>query len=90
MQIEIVELGRMSQSGNSLLKLIQNNDLPILDLFVREAVQNSLDAGFGVEGHNSVYVDIGITDVNVPQFSKHLDGIEECLNEKFGSLPQKA
>lgn len=90
MQIEIVELGRMSQSGNSLLKLIQNNDLPILDLFVREAVQNSLDAGFGVEGHNSVYVDIGITDVNVTKFSKHLDGIEDCLNEKFGSLSQKA
>ncbi|MEF7441677.1 hypothetical protein V4V36_24400 [Paenibacillus lautus] len=90
MQIEIAQLGKMSQSGNSLLKLIQNNDLPILDLFVREAVQNSLDAGIGVEGHDSVYVDIGIKDVNVPKFANHLDGIKNRLIEKFGSIPQKA
>lgn len=90
MQIEIAELGKMSQSGNSLLKLIQNNDLPILDLLVREAVQNSLDAGICVEGHDSVYVDIGIKDVNVPNFAKYLDGITDRLIEKFGVFPQKA
>ncbi|NOU73976.1 hypothetical protein GC098_21675 [Paenibacillus sp. LMG 31458] len=90
MQIEIAEFGKMSQSGNSLLKLIQNNDLPILDLLVREAVQNSLDAGICVEGHDSVYVDIGIKDVNVPSFAKHLDGITDRLIEKFGVSPQKA
>ncbi|MCM3737262.1 hypothetical protein M3215_16005 [Bacillus cytotoxicus] len=90
MQIEIAEFGKMSQSGNSLLKLIQNNDLPILDLLVREAVQNSLDAGILVEGHDSVYVDVGIKDVNVPSFAKHLDGITDRLNEKFGASPQKA
>ncbi|MGM0924048.1 MAG: hypothetical protein ACQEWW_23055 [Bacillota bacterium] len=90
MQIEVAEFGKMSQSGNSLLKLIQNNDLPILDLLVREAVQNSLDAGIRVEGHDSVYVDIGIKDVNVPNFAKYLDGITDILNEKFGASQQKA
>ncbi|MBM6616990.1 hypothetical protein [Bacillus suaedaesalsae] len=90
MHIEIAEFGKMSQSGNSLLKLIQNNDLPILDLLVREAIQNSLDAGISVEGHNSVYVDIGIKDINVSNFAKHLDGITERLIEKFGDTPQKA
>ncbi|OHX50695.1 hypothetical protein [Cytobacillus oceanisediminis] len=90
MQIEVAEFGKMSQSGNSLLKLIQNNDLPILDLLVREAVQNSLDAGMKVEGHDSVHVDIGIKDVDVQGFSKHLDGITERLIEKFGDSPQKA
>jgi hypothetical protein len=90
MQIEIAEFGKMSQSGNSLLKLIQNNDLPILDLLVREAVQNSLDAGIRIEGHDFVHVDIGIKDVNVSNFAKHLDGIEDRLNEKFGTSPQKA
>lgn len=44
MKIEIAEPGRMTQNGSSLLKLIQNNDMPILDLLVRESVQNSLDA----------------------------------------------
>jgi hypothetical protein len=90
MQIEIAEFGKMSQSGSSLLKLIQNNDLPILDLLVREAVQNSLDAGIRVEGHDSVYVDIGIKDINVTNFAKHLDGITSRLIEKFGTSPQKA
>ncbi|MFP7344021.1 hypothetical protein [Bacillus safensis] len=90
MQIEIAEFGKMSQNGSSLLKLIQNNDLPILDLLVREAVQNSLDAGIRVEGHDSVYVDIGIKDVNVPNFAKHLDGITDRLIEKYGASPQKA
>ena len=36
MYIEIAEPGRMSQSGSSLLKLIQNNYMPTLDLLVRE------------------------------------------------------
>lgn len=44
MYIEIAEPGRMSQSGSSLLKLIQNNYMPTLDLLVRESIQNSLDA----------------------------------------------
>ena len=44
MKIEIAEPGRMTQSGSSLLKLIQNNKTPILDLLVRESIQNSLDA----------------------------------------------
>ena len=44
MKIEIAEPGRMTQSGSSLLKLIQNNNMPILDLLVRDSIQNSLDA----------------------------------------------
>ncbi|MES9683257.1 hypothetical protein ABWK22_10110 [Gottfriedia acidiceleris] len=90
MEIEIAEFGKMSQSGSSLLKLIQNNDLPILDLLVREAVQNSLDAGIKVKDHDSVYVDIGLKEVNVPNFAKHLDGITDRLIEKFGASTQKA
>ena len=44
MKIEVAEHGRMSESGSSLLRLIQNQDMPLLDLFFRESVQNSLDA----------------------------------------------
>ena len=44
MKIEIAEPGRMTQSGSSLLKLIQNHKTPVLDLLVRESIQNSLDA----------------------------------------------
>lgn len=90
MHIEIAEFGKMSQSGNSLLKLIQNNDLPVLDLLVREAIQNSLDAGIKVEGHPSVYLDMGIKTIDVPHFAKHLEGIEQQLIAKFGQTEQKA
>lgn len=90
MHIEIAEFGKMSQSGNSLLKLIQNNDLPVLDLLVREAIQNSLDAGIKVEGHSSVYVDMGIKTIDVPQFAKHLEGIDQQLIARFGHIPQQA
>ena len=34
MDIEIAEPGRMTQTGSSLLKLIQNNNMPVLDLAV--------------------------------------------------------
>ena len=44
MRIESAEHGRMTESGSSLLRLIQNQDIPLLDLLVRESVQNSLDA----------------------------------------------
>lgn len=90
MHIEIAEFGKMSQSGNSLLKLIQNNDLPELDLLVREAVQNSLDAGIPVKEHRSVYFDMGVKEINVQNFAKHLDGIEDQLLNKFGKERQKA
>ncbi len=44
MEIEIAEPGRMMQTGSSMRKLIQNNSMPVLDLLVRESIQNSLDA----------------------------------------------
>lgn len=90
MQIEIAKFGKMSQSGNSLLKLIQNNDMPILDLLVREAVQNSLDAGISVGDHPSVYLDMGIRSIDTSNFADHLEGITDQLKEKFGISQQKA
>ena len=44
MKIEIAEPGRMTQTGSSLLNPLQNNNMPVLDLLVRESIQNSLDA----------------------------------------------
>ena len=44
MDIQIAQISNMSQSGSSLLRSIQNNSTPILDLLVRESIQNSLDA----------------------------------------------
>ena len=35
----------MAQVGSSVLRAIQNNSYPLIDLFIRESIQNSLDAG---------------------------------------------
>ena len=46
----------MTESGSSLLRLIQNQNIPVLDLLVREAFQNSLDAGDPKSGMDGVRI----------------------------------
>ena len=81
MKIEIAEPGKMTQSGSSLLRLIQNNSTPLLDLLVRESIQNSLDAA-------KSSVDYVIMDFITGSFCKEnlnieLDEITEALNKRF-------
>ncbi len=82
MNIEVAEPGRMTQTGSSLLRLIQNNNMPILDLLVRESIQNSLDAK---DSSNTKYVEVefltGEFDKN--SLNQEFDGIEKSLNKKF-------
>ena len=44
MKIEILGADNMMSSGSTVLRALQNNHTPLLDLFVREVLQNSLDA----------------------------------------------
>lgn len=81
MKIEIAKPERMSQSGSSLLRLIQNNDMPVLDLLVRESVQNSLDAC--KEGVKFVDVEYLTGVFESTKLSKELEGISEALQRKF-------
>lgn len=60
---EILRNEYMGISGSSLLRVIQNNDMPILDLLTREAIQNSLDA----RQDDAKSVDI---EINVSKFDK--------------------
>ena len=81
MKIEIAEPGRMTQTGSSLLKLIQNNNMPVLDLLVRESIQNSLDA----RKKDSKYVEINyVTGMfDHIRLSQELEGITEPLRKRF-------
>lgn len=85
MKIEIAKEERMSESGSSLLRLIQNNGTPTLDLFVRESFQNSLDAGNNKDADNSESVDIDIhtgtfeSEKLAPEF----ENISDRLKEKY-------
>lgn len=83
MKIEIAVPNRMTQSGSSLLKLIQNNNMPILDLLVRESIQNSLDA----KNDEAPYVSV---DFLTGKFKKlalnsELDGITSSLNKRYSN-----
>ena len=81
MKIEIAEHGRMSESGSSLLRLIQNQDIPRLDLLVRESIQNSLDAA--VKSAVSVDTDLIVGEFDSRKLSRHLEKIENNLNQRF-------
>lgn len=64
----------MSERGSSLLRLMQNQETPVLDLFVRESIQNSLDAA----KDNSGFVDVQFRtgDFNSKFLCEHLEGIK--------------
>ena len=81
MKIEIAEPGRMTQSGSSLLKLIQNNNMPILDLLVRESIQNSLDA----RKEDAPYVTVAfkIGEFDKKKLNNELEKVTEALNRKY-------
>ena len=81
MKIEVVGHGRMSETGSSLLKLIQNNALPTLGLLVRESVQNSSDAA--LEDADFVKVDFNILDFDKRRVNRHFEGITDKLNTRY-------
>ena len=81
MEIEIAQPGHMTQSGSSLLRLIQNNDMPVLDLFVRESVQNSLDAA--VPGTRSVTVQFLTGRFDSVLFRQKLSGVSDQIGRRF-------
>ena len=82
MRIEIAKHGRMTESGSSLLRLIQNQDMPLLDLLVRESVQNSLDARRSDES-SKVFVDITVGKFDAPALNEHFEAIQKPLNTRF-------
>lgn len=81
MRIEIAEHGRMTESGSSLLRLIQNQDIPLLDLLVRESIQNSLDAASNTS--TKVSVDIQVGEFKAKDLNKHFEKIEDGLNRRY-------
>ena len=81
MKIEIAEPGRMTQTGSSLLRLIQNNNMPVLDLLVRESIQNSLDAR--MSGSKYVEVDYLTGYFDNDRLSEEFEGITGALRKRF-------
>nr|WP_263314751.1 hypothetical protein [Mammaliicoccus sp. Marseille-Q6498] len=71
----------MSQDGDAILRSLQNNNLPIVDLIVRESLQNSLDAT--LEGAKKTVVDFKSDTFKSEQLAEYFEGITEKLNENY-------
>lgn len=85
MQIEIASpYDKMAESGSSLLRLIQNNDTNKLDLLVREALQNCLDAGNKTSKFVNVDFITGTTETD--KVCHFFADIENNLKEKCGNI----
>ena len=87
MKIEIAEHGRMTESGSSLLRLIQNQNIPLLDLLIRESVQNSLDAA--AKPAEPVQVDIRVGEFVIADLNRHFEKIEAGLNRRYAGKTHK-
>ena len=87
MQIEIAEPGRMTQTGSSLQRLIQNNNMPVLDLLVRESIQNSLDA----RKRDSKYVEVNFLTGSFKSelLAEELERLTDPLTRRFGNGTQR-
>jgi len=72
-----LQLQPMQESGAFLLRALQNEETPLLDLLVRESVQNALDAGRDGNPAEPVSVDFHIRehslDAITSTFSEGLD-----------------
>lgn len=75
MDIELYKAEKLSQKGSSLRSMIMNNDMPILDLLVRESIQNSLDARDDSVSSRFVSVDFTIGDFDKSLLGAQLDGL---------------
>lgn len=68
--------------GSVTLKSLQNDNIPELDLLVREAIQNSSDASLNEPGDS--YAVNFITGVFTPKaFNEYITGLEDVLNRRY-------
>ena len=68
--------------GSVTLKSLQNDNIPELDLLVREAIQNSSDASLTQPGES--YAVNFVTGVFEPQlFNGYMSGLENVLNDRY-------
>ena len=67
----------MAQDGASILRSLQNKSIPLLDLIVRESIQNSLDAG--IDGVGNTRVDFHFGYFEADNLARHLEGVSDEL-----------
>lgn len=68
--------------GSGALKALQNDSLPVLDLLVREAIQNSSDASLKIDGER---FDVNFTiGTFIPEkFNAELGSLKDILDKRY-------
>lgn len=72
----------MAQDGYSILRSLQNNHLPIIDILVRESIQNSLDAYKVNSEEVLINFKYGLFDNE--SLAKNLQQVEKVLLDRYG------
>lgn len=84
MDIQVSKFENMTYTGTALLRAIQNDEIPHIDLLVREAVQNSLDAANKEDTKKkSVIVNIGSERFNIAEAAANFEGISDELKKRY-------
>lgn len=78
----ILRMSYGSSYGSGSLKALQNNNLPEIDLLVRESIQNSSDASLQEEG-KSFEVDFNYDTFYPTKFNDLLGDIKDILNKRY-------
>ena len=79
---KILEKGPLVLTGSKVLKSIMDKTTPPADLFIREVIQNSLDAILPEKEFGKISINIG--SFNNVNLCNSLDGINEVLYRQMG------
>lgn len=71
----------MSQDGKAILRSLQNDSMPWIDLVIRESFQNSLDATKSEE--SSTIINVFTNEFKTKEVAHHFDKIQNVLIERF-------
>ncbi len=82
MKIELLENARFTTSGSSVLKMMQNNSVPAIDLIVRESIQNSTDAA--IPGVEHILMSFTYNDFCVDELAVCFDSIGDQIKNRYG------
>lgn len=71
----------MAHDGGKILKSLQNNYLPLIDIVVREAIQNSLDAS--LSGIENTKIDFIVDNFDSERLAPVFEEIDQILIERY-------
>lgn len=86
MRIEVPKTGRYVFTGESSLRVLQNDSMSTIDLLVRESIQNSLDAYDREIDYKYVRMNFIINKFDISKLGNHLEKVGDVLQKRIHTL----